>query len=232
VQMKYVLIAWLFWGWMSAEAQTIYTKDGVRIGEANELVAECTIAADASLKGKAMVLNGIELDTRAYCDCVISELFPTLESTEIIEAHSSGKMMELFTKGDNFFIVANCAGENTDLDSSEINVGSLLRELAASDIHGVSSAAEKYWMKTCLEGVRAGDPNGDAFSDQMAMDYCACALNTLRESDEYSLSDIENSDDVNSDAFQKVVVPCFERMNQLEAKRSSKKNRKKQGSNI
>lgn len=192
-----------------ASAQTVYTKDGVPLGDGALLVRTCKEAADASLKGRAMVLQGIEVDTRAYCECAMLNLIPSLESADIIEANESGRMMDFLLQGENLNILMNCIQENSNIDSSELNFSRLLRETEAAGSIG-DMDAQTFFLKSCLEGVRQQDPAGDVISDRMAKEYCQCAIDALMESDEYTFEDVMEAEDPQSDVFQKIVVPCAE----------------------
>jgi hypothetical protein len=194
---------------LASSAQTVYTKDGVPLGDGALLVRTCKEAADASLKGRAMVLQGIEVDTRAYCECAMLNLIPSLESSDIIEANESGQMMDFLLQGENLNILMNCIQENSNIDSSEVNFSRLLRETEAAGSIG-DMDAQTFFLKSCLEGVRQQDPAGDVISDQMAKEYCQCAIDALMESDEYTFEDVMEAADPQSDVFQKIVVPCAE----------------------
>ena len=187
-------------------AQVVYTKDGVPLGDGALLVRTCKEAADASLKGRAMVLQGIEVDTRAYCECAMLNLIPSLESADIIEANESGRMMDFLLQGENLNILMNCIQENSNIDSSEVNFGKLLREVESE----YDMDAQSFFMISCLKGVRQQDPTGEVISDQIAKEYCQCAIDALLESDEYTFEDVMEAEDPQSDVFQKIVVPCAE----------------------
>jgi hypothetical protein len=189
---------------LQLSAQTVYTKDGVPLGDGDLLVKICQESADASLQGKDLVLNGITLDTRAYCECAMLNLIPSLESSVIIEANASGKMMELLTKSENFQILIDCVSENATIDGSAVNFGRLMR--GADDQMG--DKAQEYFMQSCLQGVRQEDPTGMFITDQMARDYCQCAIDALLESDTYSFEDVLQAEDPNSAVFEAIVVPC------------------------
>ena len=187
-------------------AQVVYTKDGVPLGDGALLVRTCKEAADASLKGRAMVLQGIEVDTRAYCECAMLNLIPSLESSDIIEANESGRMMDFLLQGENLNILMNCIQENSNIDSSEVNFGKLLREVESE----YDMDAQSFFMISCLKGVRQQDPTGEVISDQIAKEYCQCAIDALLESDAYTFEDVMEAEDPQSDVFQKIVVPCAE----------------------
>ncbi|MBL6627148.1 MAG: hypothetical protein ISP50_03550 [Cryomorphaceae bacterium] len=189
---------------LQLSAQTVYTKDGVPLGDGDLLVKICQESADASLQGKDLVLNGITLDTRAYCECAMLNLIPSLESSVIIEANASGKMMELLTESENFQILIDCVSENATIDSSAVNFGRLMR--GADDQMG--DKAQEHFMQSCLQGVRQEDPTGMFITDQMARDYCQCAIDALLESDEFSFADVLQAEDPNSAVFEAIVVPC------------------------
>ena len=191
---------------LASSAQTVYTKDGVPLGDGALLVRTCKEAADASLKGRAMVLKGIEVDTRAYCECAMLNLIPSLESADIMEANESGRMMDFLLEGENFNILVNCIQDNSRIDSSEVNFGKLLREVESE----YDMDAQTLFMISCLKGVRQQDPTGEVISDQIAKDYCQCAIDALLESDEFSFQDVMEAEDPQSDVFQKIVVPCAE----------------------
>ena len=203
-------------------AQTVYTRDGVPAGDESMLIRTCKEAADAALKGRPMVLNGIEMNTREYCQCAMLRLIPTIESADLIEANASGTMLDLLVAGDNFNILMECVSENLRIDSSEVSFSNLL-ELAdkiADQIMSPESAenlrdrikrhSHKYLLRTCVEGVRQEDPHAIVYSDQMAEDYCQCVLESLYESDKHSLSDVMDAVNPTSEVFEKIVFPCAE----------------------
>ena len=187
-----------------AHAQMVYTKDGVPLGDGPMLVKICQESADASMKGKELVLNGIALDTRAYCECAMLNLIPSLESSVIIEANASGKMMELLMERENFQILIDCVSENATIDSTAVNFGRILRGVDEE----MGDQAQEYFMQSCLQGVRQEDPTGEFITDQMARDYCECAIDALLESDTYSFADVLQAEDPNSAVFEAIVVPC------------------------
>lgn len=188
-------------------AQTVYTRDGVPLGDESMLIRTCKEAADAALKGRPMVLNGIEMNTREYCQCAMLRLIPTIESDDLIEANASGTMLDLLLAGDNFNILLECVSENSNIDSSEVSFGNLL-EFANKEGDRIGWDAQKYFLESCVEGVRQEDPHAIVYSDQMAEDYCQCVVESLMESDKYSLSDVMDADNPTSEVFEKIVFPC------------------------
>ncbi len=88
----------------SLSAQSIKTQDNVDIGERKILVAGCVKAAN----NNKIKVDGLEIDSEAYCSCVFDKLIPTIKFKELEIAVNNNKITELFINDNNYPIIKEC----------------------------------------------------------------------------------------------------------------------------
>ena len=176
-----------------SSSQSIYTKDGVSLGERDVFMKSCISNADE----KVIDLNGVTMDVESYCSCMCDNLIPTLTSAEINEAFENDAFLELIFAEQNLDIIINCASKTVEFE----------------DEYKIEETDNPEWMKkmgisTCVKEIMDDPDNYDVWSSQMAYDYCNCAIEKLY-SEGYTYKDIKEMEDEDSKVFNEIVVQCI-----------------------
>jgi len=173
-------------------AQDVKSKDGVPLGQRSEFISFCTKGADKEL----MNIKGMEIETYKYCACVCDNLIPTINSWEMERAANENKMTDLFLKDKNWEILMKCLEGNFKIEEDY--------EFSNSnnpDLH------IKIGIKNCVDEIMNDEEIKDIWTDELAEEYCVCAINQLYSAG-YTYKDILEIEDENSEAFNEIVMPC------------------------
>lgn len=183
---------------ISSTAQTVYTKDGMALGDRKELVKACV----DGVKEEMTSLDGKPVKMKKMCSCMVDEMMPNLEFAVFMAAAQEGQeaMNKLIMRDDIFPLVLACASENkAEIEAAQGDVE--MRDLPGGDA---------LFMKSCMAGVdleMAKDPSIAEIGIDWEM-YCQCVMDESNERG-MSLSEMLHADDTESEAFQEVIMPCM-----------------------
>lgn len=177
-------------------AQVVKTKDGVSLGKRSEFISSCKKGADK----KIMSINGMEIETYKYCACVCDNLIPTINSWEIEKAVKENKMTDLFLKDKNLEILMQCLEGNFKINEDYKFEYSNSTEFSPE-------LQNKVAVKNCVKEIMSDPENKDIWTNELAEEYCDCAINRLFSAG-YTYKDILEIEDENSESFNEIVMPC------------------------
>jgi clan AA aspartic protease (TIGR02281 family) len=191
--MKYLTIIYLMTLTLHCSAQVVKSKDGVSLGKRSEFISSCMKGFDKEL----LNINGVEIETDKYCACVCDNLIPTIDSWEMEKAVKENKMPDLFLKDKNFKILMKCLQGNFKIDEDyEFNNSN------SPDIE------IKIGIKNCIDEIMNDEENKEIWTEELAEEYCVCAIDKLYSSG-YKYKDILEIEDENGESFNEIVMPCF-----------------------
>jgi clan AA aspartic protease (TIGR02281 family) len=194
--MKYLTIIYLMTLTLHCAAQVVKTKDGVSLGKRSEFISSCTKGADKKL----MNINGMEIETYKYCACVCDNLIPTINSWEIEKAVKENKMTDFFLKDKNLEILMQCLEGNFKINEDYKFEYSNSSEFSPE-------LQNKVTVKNCIKEIMSDPENKDIWTNELAEEYCDCAINRLFSAG-YTYKDILEIEDENSESFNEIVMPC------------------------
>jgi clan AA aspartic protease (TIGR02281 family) len=194
--MKYLTIIYLMTLTLHCAAQVMKTKDGVSLGKRSEFISSCTKGADKKL----MNINGMEIETYKYCACVCDNLIPTINSWEIEKAVKENKMTDFFLKDKNLEILMQCLEGNFKINEDYKFEYSNSSEFSPE-------LQNKVTVKNCIKEIMSDPENKDIWTNELAEEYCDCAINRLFSAG-YTYKDILEIEDENSESFNEIVMPC------------------------
>ena len=177
-------------------AQVVKTKDAVSLGKRSEFISSCTKVADKKL----MNINGMEIETYKYCACVCDNLIPTINSWEIEKAVKENKMTDFLLKDKNLEILMQCLEGNF-----KINEDYKFEYSNSSEFN--PELQNKVTVKNCVKEIMSDPENKDIWTNELAEEYCDCAINRLFSAG-YTYKDILEIEDENSESFNEIVMPC------------------------
>lgn len=185
-------------------SQTVKSKDGIELGKRSDIIESCVGGA----REKAMSVKGMEFNIADYCSCVCDELIPNLYFRDMEAAMKEDKLIDLFLEEENLNILLGCLDGNYTVDESyEFN--------AENESELTIEAAKRQCIKEIIN-----DPEMSAtWSEDLAEEYCSCALNKLY-SEGYTYKDLMQIEDENSETFNEIAVPCVTEV--LAAKKENK----------
>ena len=170
-------------------SQTIYTKDGEELGERDALV-EVMVQAIADV--------GYGDDMYKYCGCLVDEVFTRITSWELEDYIARDAFEEMYERPDLAKILLECISSN-------------INELEDIPMDIIS---EEDFVRNCVKGAMeeddVGDPDSFTFSDWNAI--CTCLWAKIEEDENYTVGDIMQAENVNSEAFVELIMPCVSEM--------------------
>ncbi len=188
-----LLTSFFFLGTLSS--QVIKTKDGIPLGDKEELIKSCFESATQ----KTVDLNGMKVDAYKYCSCVTEELYPRLTWDELETAVDENTLEELLFNDENFKIIMDCAEENVEL-SDEYKFGS-------GDSDNIE-LEKRLAVKECVNIILEDTATKDLFTEEIATSYCQCAVDELY-SRGLSYGELMTIEDESSEVFNEIAVPCL-----------------------
>lgn len=177
---------------ISCSAQVIKSKDGVSLGERRDFISSCTKGTDKKL----MNINGLEVETYKYCECVCDNLIPTLNSWEMEKAIKENKLIDLFLKDKNLEIIMKCLEGNFKINEDFKLINSDNREIQ-----------KKIGIKSCVDEIMNDSEKKGLWTKELAEEYCNCAISKFLSAG-YTYKDILELEDENSASFNEITLPC------------------------
>jgi hypothetical protein len=192
--MKYLLtFTVVLVSWVNIYSQTIKSKDGVIIGDFKEIVSGCVKTASK----EAITFNNINFKVEDYCSCMVTEVIPSLTYKELDNAMKNNSFVDLMMRKDNLEKMMDCGKRSLEIED-DFTLKKDYNYLKYKD-HIVQSCAS-----TILE-----DPEARLlFSNSQAIDVCDCAI-TKMYNDGYNFGEISNIEDINSVAFNEIILGCI-----------------------
>jgi clan AA aspartic protease (TIGR02281 family) len=178
---------------LASLAQPLRTKDGVVLGDRMEFINSCQKAA-----GKEMMkLDGVDMDTRRYCACVMDLVIPALTWKEIaaLEEDKQG-WLELMLSERFLDQIVACAKDNMRIDED-----ASLADMTTTDL------ARRMFLINCRKSALAELEPGP-WAELFAERYCACALERMIEAD-LDYGELMVAESTDGRAFNEVVIPCL-----------------------
>lgn len=175
-------------------SQNIKTKDGVVMGNRNEIINTCVKSSGK----KFIYLDGNEIETYKYCSCVCDNLIPTLTSLEIQNALKQNKLLELFVNDKNIKILKTCFSNSGIKINKEFKVGQ------NKETHDLLI---KLGIKNCVDEIMAMEDFKSQTSINDAQNYCDCVINKIYNSG-LTNKEVENIQDTSSIQFKEIIIPC------------------------
>lgn len=190
---RFLLITYTVIYIIPCSAQVIKSKDGVALGDRKDFISTCTNGFD----NEALNINGLEVETYKYCECVCDNLLPTINSWEMVQAVKEDKLMDFFLKDENLEILMKCLEGNFNMEE----------DYKFSDSNN-PDLENKLSIKNCAKELMSNEKYNDLLTEEIAEEYCACTINKLY-SEGYTYKDILELEDENSESFNEIVMPCL-----------------------
>ncbi|MFM7311219.1 MAG: aspartyl protease family protein [Flavobacteriales bacterium] len=177
----------------AVNAQVIYSKDGVAMGDRSDFVKACVDGANAS----TINMNGIEINAERYCGCVCDLIIPRILSTDLMQAKTQDDILNVFFAGDNFALLMACVEDNVTV-TSEFDFGQVGDNAFAHDIA----------VKTCAEEMKRSWGSDISMSEGQAESYCECMLMKFEERN-IRFSDLDSLRAANDPGMIQIQLDCF-----------------------
>jgi predicted aspartyl protease len=178
----------------SSNAQSIYTKDSVYLGEKEELL----VLIRGETKGATITQNGVKIDVDKLWGCIFENIFPNIFYSEFNVALEKGNINELLLKEENYELFYDCSMNNIIVDSINCTFnpeGNDSIEL---------SERKKNARKACILNYIGASNEANIIKD--ANVFCNCVVKkSYASSYNIGLNDIA---DENSLAYNEILLPC------------------------
>lgn len=147
-------------------AQTIYTKDGVELGEREEVLAECIKAMSASLTD-----DEIKINVEGFCICFTDTKFPEMDSS-ILESADAREFFEKFNSEDEKF-------EEED-ELLLLAVDCVMKSDLFTEDAGENSTGFRNSIKAmCIETYGSEHNTAGQYSEETIEEVCDCVATQL-----------------------------------------------------
>ena len=130
--------------------QSIFTKDGERIGDRQELISSC----NRVLNEEEMKMDGFVLDSYKICSCIYDSLIPTLYSYELVKVKGVeiGDIQIFFLSDANLKLIECCFIGNFTIKEEDFNYEKIEdteigREIAKFESGSISRIANMSWSE-------------------------------------------------------------------------------------
>ena len=177
----------------TGEAQDIYSKDGVFLGDGKEFFDECVKSAKDSM----MTVNGISMNIEAYCQCCRENAFQQMMSNEIMEALEKDQLLELLTREDVLLVISKCAQTNVEISGN----------FKVSKTHDRTLMIRSL-MVNCLDDLRNSPEYSYAWTEESAREFCTCKAEKIYDG-EYDLNALDEMSSTSSMAYNEIFLACL-----------------------
>lgn len=178
---------------VSGDAQKVFSKDGVYLGERSSFMAECVRAGT----GQLLEIGGVRIDFDSYCGCVADELLPSITSQEFAEAAERDAIDELLARADLFELLMHCLEDKVEIDD-DFNYG----QMANNQMLDVA-------IRSCAFEMQKDPSLAGVFDEVSALAYCACVMEELSMKG-LTYGDVLDAESEGSIALVEVGLPCLE----------------------
>ena len=177
---------------LSTFSQTVFTKDGVELGDRSNFINSCIGGFDKD----DIDLNGITVNKYKYCSCVCDNLIPEVTSDEILMAMKTNDLSSLFLQDQNLKIIMKCVDGNMRLKDDFV-----FKE------NEYSERSKKLAIQNCVNEV-LNNSSDYSWTEAQADEYCECAIEKMYDAG-MTFKDAKEATEEDSRAFNEIVIPCM-----------------------
>ena len=171
----------------------IKSKDGIDLGDKTDFMDACT----SSGKNGMINIKGIEIDINKFCSCVCDNLFPQLNSEEILELQNS-KSVNSFLESDKCWsVLKDCLIPNTKYED-DYKLEFSKKELPM---------LKKRITKDCVSELLKNNEIKE-LTPALAENYCSCMVNKLYSSG-YNFKELSELSDENGKVYNEILITCM-----------------------
>lgn len=174
-------------------SQPIYTKDFVLLGYQDDVFSDCLGADNQNY----LYVNNRLINKHFFCKCIIAELIPKIRFDELKSAIDNDKMEELFLQKKYLKVIDPCMKHYAEIENAY-----------SFDNVEISEKDKQLYITICIENFDLDSEFSNSISPQIKKDYCECEVNTMIKNG-YSLNQIFEIGNEDSEAFNEIIVPCF-----------------------
>lgn len=192
--MKYILkLTIILVSGVNIYSQTIKSKDGVVLGDLKEIVSSCVKTASK----EAINFNNINFNAEDYCSCMAIEVLPNLTYKELENAMKNNSFIDLMMRKDNLERMMDCGKRSLEIEDN------------------FTFQKDNNYLKykpiivqSCATSILDDPETKLLFSNSQANEICDCAI-TKMYNDGYNFGEISDIDDINSVAFNEIILGCI-----------------------
>lgn len=176
-----------------ANAQDVYSKDGVFLIEGKQFFKDCVQTA----KDTMMNINGISMNIEAYCQCCRENAFQQLMFSEIKEAIEKDQLLELLTREDVLLVISKCAQVDSEISGNFKVSKTYDRTLMVRSL-----------MVNCLDDLKKSPQYSSDWSEESAREFCTCKAEKIYDG-EYDLNALSEMSSTSSLAYNEIFLACL-----------------------
>jgi clan AA aspartic protease (TIGR02281 family) len=182
-------------------AQNIYTKDGVSLGNRNDLIKNCAKDTEKEISD----VPGLSLDPEVYCSCIFDIIIPRYTSDELNKIASNDALIQLIVEEENWMLIMDCMGDNLKVDDDYVIKDDL-------NYQQYSEQSEMIAVRACVNEMK-NDPLVKEILDYLnpnaLEELCSCMMPKLY-ADGYTWAQIMDAENASSIVFNEVMARCVE----------------------
>jgi clan AA aspartic protease (TIGR02281 family) len=176
-----------------ANAQAIYSKDGVYLFDGELFMQSCIQGAKESM----MNIHGITLDIESYCQCCRENAFQQLTSKEIKVAFEKDQLKDLLEREDVLLAISKCAQSKFEI---------------AGDFKANQSNNRTLTIKSftahCLDDLKNSPEFGYIWTEETTREFCTCKAEKIYDG-EYDFNALSEINSTSSLAYNEVFLACL-----------------------
>lgn len=167
------------------------TKDGYDMGSRKDFIESCSSAADK------ISIDGMEIESRKYCECMTYNLIPKLTKLEIEIAIEEGSLPSLIMREDIYPSIIDCVERNVSFqDDFQFN---------SAD----ADENREFSIQACVYELISDN----TFTKEESRKYCECAVDKMYENNT-TYEELQNIEDEDKEAFNEIILPCIDFLSQ------------------
>ena len=184
----------LYFSCCTLSAQSVYTTDGVELGDRQELISICV----DGIGSEKVVEDGVTFSSKSICRCLIDEIITKISSDDLLQlaaVDEDADFMEMLTIS-HLTELMNCVSASANIDGQGVFPD------GNDDLHEATVNLCVQAMGTPRQLAEAG------VSPQQAHDFCSCAVDKMLNSG-YNYDQLMNIEDENDVVFNEVMMQCI-----------------------
>lgn len=184
-------------------AQTVYSKDGVELGDRRELIQSCV----EGMAEEIVLDEGTKVSSRLICNCMIDNLVPKMTVDDFLRfAISEDEEVENILLATYLQDLLVCLGKEEPGLDGELSMRNLI-------------------VEACVEQMGNDEQLEEAgFTHSQARQFCSCAVDKILLQG-YSYEQILHAEDEDGAVFNEVIMGCIDKLMDVSGLASNVYNR-------
>ena len=176
---------------MVSYGQNLYSKDGKLLGDQNKLITNCSNGVNA----KSIEINNLTIDSKNYCKCVITNIFPLIYYSEI-ESQGDSLIYYIISNEKYLETILSCIDRNAIYGEHKMD------NSTKTDLYRYSAISQ------CEKEIKKDIELSKLLSDNQIKEGCTCAIKEILDYG-FTVNQIDSLNIHNSTILEDAYQGCF-----------------------